>query len=199
MKVELCTWQTRPGGVPRTLEALRNAAPSRRGGGTLAGVWTTDSGELNQVVHLWSYEGPVQGVDADWPGECTDPLAAYKSAFMVPAPFSPSLQPKTLGAIYEFRFYTLPTEALPGLIRRWAPVIEWRASLSPLVGVWHTEGEAATCLLHVWAYRDANDWQRIRGEARRSGMWPPSTNGAPSTLISQRSILALPADFSPLA
>jgi hypothetical protein len=70
---------------------------------------------------------------------------------------------------------------------------------SPLVGVWYCEEEDVGNLVHVWAYRDANDWQSIRHAMLKTDFWPPKgRSGAQDLLLRQTSMIALPASFSPL-
>jgi NIPSNAP protein len=54
-------------------------------------------------------------------------------------------------------------------------------------------------VVHVWAYRDANDWQQIRKNVMSVGIWPPKTPlESYDALIRQTSTTAIPAPFSPI-
>jgi len=206
MVVEMCMWESKPGGMPRVLEAFEEAPGARTALSPLAGASTSDSGELNQLIHVWAYGSPEQRTrthaevarTGTWPPAVEGLIVASRSETLVAMPFSPPLQPQALGSIYEFRTYTLPTSAIPDLIERWSPVIEARARMSPLVGAWYTPEGPVSRMVHVWAYHDANDWQAIRAEAKSGGNWPPAPSALPGAMISQRSVLALPVSFSPL-
>jgi hypothetical protein len=205
--LELCTWQARVGGLDTAMQALQ-AAPRLLGDDDdgLAGAWTADAGPLNRLIHLWRYRGATERVQLHATAE-QGPLPSanasigFSSELLEPLPFSPPLRPRDLGGFYEFRIYTYPTSALPDLIERWSAVIEWRQTLSPLVGAWVTPAASAsglTRLVHCWAYRDANEWQEVRALARRSGRWPPPAAGKPTSILEQSSYVALPVSFSPL-
>ncbi len=93
----------------------------------------------------------------------------------LPAPFSPPLEPRELGGIYEIRVYTLAPGAIPGMLERWSEKIGERVKLSPLVGAWYSELGALNQWVHIWAYKDAAERQRIRAEAIARGIWPPGS------------------------
>ena len=59
--LELCTWQSRVGGLNAAIQALQ-AAPRLLGddGDGLAGAWTADAGPLNRLIHLWRYRGAAR-------------------------------------------------------------------------------------------------------------------------------------------
>jgi hypothetical protein len=49
--------------------------------------------------------------------------------------------------------------------------------------------------VHVWAYADAAERQRIRAEAVTRRLWPPDTT---EFMLKMENVLAVPAPFSPL-
>ena len=160
---------------------------------------------LNQVIHVWPYadlnerariraEAIARGV---WPPKTAEFVLDMQSEIFLPAPFSPPLEPRELGGLYEIRSYTLAAGEIPKQIERWKPAIAARTKLSPLVGAWYSELGALNKWVHIWAYKDAGERQRIRAEAVAQGIWPPK--GPPeTTLLRQESMLVVPAAFSPL-
>jgi len=114
-----------------------------------------------------------------------------------PAPFSPKLEPRSVGPVFEIRQYTLAAGAIPGMIERWAPKIEARAQLSTFVGAWYSEFGALNKWVHIWAYKDAAERQRVRADAVARGIWPPG-GAAPGTTVKQENMLVMPAAFSPI-
>ncbi len=204
--LELCTWQARVGGLDTAIQALQ-AAPRLQGddGDGLAAAWTADAGPLNRLIHLWGYRGAPQRAQlhataAQGPTPPIDVCIGFSSELLEPLPFSPPLRPRDLGSFHEFRIYTYPTSTIPDLVERWSLVIEWRKTLSPLVGAWITPaatGSSLTRLVHCWAYRDANEWQTVRALARRSGRWPPPAAGRPTAVLEQSSYVALPVSLRP--
>ena len=204
MIVEMRTYQLKAGTVPKFLEAFQAALPVREKHSKLAGFFVSEVGELNQVIHIWPYESFEARVAAraaalkepGWPPATREFTVEQKSEIFLPAPFSPKLEPRALGGIYEIRSYTLAPGAVPGMIDRWAAKIDERVKLSPLVAAWYSEIGGLNKWVHIWAYKDAAERQAIRAEAVARGIWPP---GSPEgTLMKMENMLVVPAAFSPL-
>jgi hypothetical protein len=102
-----------------------------------------------------------------------------------------------VGPLFEIRAYTLAPGAIPGMIERWAGKIDARAKLSPLVGAWYSEFGGLNKWVHIWAYRDAAERQRVRAEAVATGVWPPG-GAAAGLVLKQENKLVMPASFSPI-
>ena len=203
MILELRSYIVKPGAMPAVLDAFAEAVPHRVKVSPLGGFWQTEIGPLNQIMHLWPYEnaGERDRIRAEavksgkWPPKTQDHLMEMETKIIVPAPFSPKLEPRQLGQIYEFRTYTYAPGAMPGVIKAWSEKIEGRLKLSPLVFAGSTEVGPLNQWIHVWAYKDLNERMRIREEAVKSGIWPP---GARAGMLRQESKIALPVAFSPL-
>jgi hypothetical protein len=133
-----------------------------------------------------------------WPPNTREFVVEQQSDVYLPAPFSPALEPRQLGGLYEIRIYTFKPGGIPGVIDRWSSHIARRMELSPLVGAWYTELGGLNKWCHIWAYKDAGDRFRIREEARAKGIWPPPSGGGPNMIIRQENMLVVPAAFSPL-
>jgi len=72
-----------------------------------------------------------------------------------PALFSPKLEPRQLGGLYEIRIYTMRPGAIPEQIERWAGHIGERVKLSPLAFAGYSELGDLNLWMHIWAYKDA--------------------------------------------
>ncbi len=203
MIYEMRTYTCKPGKMPEAEERFAKALTNRVKLSPLGAFWHTEVGTLNQIIHVWPYEnaGERDRLRAEarnvegWPPGLSDLLLEQQTKILVPAPFSPPLEPRQLGNIYEIRTYITQPGAIPTMIERWAPLIEARAKLSPLVACWYTDMGPLNQWVHIWAYQDAAERQRIRAEAQRQGIWPPKTS---ELLLRQESVLAIPAPFSPL-
>ena len=57
-----------------------------------------------------------------------------KSEILIPAPFSPPLEEREVGPLFEIRSYTYQPGAIPAVIERWSEKIEARAKMLPIVG-----------------------------------------------------------------
>lgn len=206
MIVEMRTYTLRPGSVAEVEKRFGEALPARQAFSKLAAFWHTEVGPLNQIIHVWAYDSfeqrsQVRAAAAKaegWPPNIREFVVSQQSEAFVPAPFSPSLEPRTLGGIYEIRMYTLAPGAIPGMIERWSGRIAERTTLSPLVGAWYSEFGALNKWVHIWAYKDAAERQRVRAEAVARGIWPPPGGGAAGGVVKQENMLVVPAAFSPL-
>jgi len=203
MIVEIRTYQLKTRSVPEVLKRWADMLPGRIKLSPLAGFWHTDVGPLNRIIHIWPYanlaereriraEAVKLGV---WPPKTAEFIEHMESKIMLPAPFSPPLEPRQLGGIYEFRSYVFRPGQIPQVIERWSGAIGERTKLSPLVGAFYSEFGTLNQWVHIWAYRDAGERERIRAEAVKRGIWPPPGGEPPLT---QENLLAIPAPFSPL-
>jgi NIPSNAP protein len=204
MIVEMRTYQLKPRSLPEVEKRWAEALPARVKLSPIGGFWHTEVGPLNQIIHIWPYanlaereriraEAVRSGV---WPPKIAEFIERMESKILIPAPFSPPLEPRNLGGLYEFRSYIYKPGSIPQVIERWSEAIGERSRLSPLVGAWYSEFGPLNQWVHVWAYKDAGERERIRAEALERGIWPPKGGG--DVLVSQENLLAVPARFSPL-
>ncbi len=205
MIVEIRTYTLQPGTTAQFEERFGAALPVRAKVSPLAAFWHTEVGPLNQVIHVWPYEtmdertrlrGEATKLQG-WPPNVREFVVDQKSQIFIPAPFSPKLEPRQLGGIYEIRMYTLKPGAVPNQIERWAGAIGERVKLSPLAFAGHSELGDLNIWCHIWAYKDAADRFAIRDKARKEGIWPPR-GGQPGQTLIQQNMLVVPASFSPL-
>ena len=205
MIVEVRTDQLTPGTLAEAEKRFGAALPVREKHSKLAAFWHTEVGALNQIIHVWAYDSFEQRTavraaaakDEGWPPPIREFVVSQQSEVFVPAPFSPPLTPKTVGPVFEIRSYTIAPGAIPGVIERWAGKIEERVKLSPLVGAWYSEFGGLNKWVHIWAYKDAAERQRIRADAVARGLWPPGS-GATGAILKQENMLVAPASFSPI-
>jgi hypothetical protein len=202
MIVEMQTYQLKPK-TPKLVEQLfEKALPERNKLSKLAAFWHTEIGPLNQVILLWPYESlahreRIQAEAsrlANWPPKIQDHSVEEDSKILIPAPFSPPLEPRRMGGVYEIRSYTFRSGSIPQVIERWSKMMDERAKLSPVVGCWYTDLGPLHRWVHIWPYENAAERQRIRGEAVSRGIWPPDTS---EYLVHMQNVLAIPAPFSP--
>jgi NIPSNAP len=206
MIIEMRTYTLQPGTVASFEERFGQALAARQKVSPLAAFWHTEVGPLNRVIHVWPYEDMAARTrlreqatkTQGWPPNVREFVVEQQSDIYLPAPFSPALEPRQLGGLYEIRIYTFKPGGIPGVIERWSGHIARRMELSPLVGAWHTEVGGLNKWCHIWAYKDAADRFRIREEARAKGIWPPPSGGGPNMMIRQENMLVVPAAFSPL-
>jgi hypothetical protein len=205
MIVEMRTYTLQPGTTATFEERFGAALPARAKVSPLAAFWHSEVGPLNQVIHVWPYEtmdertrlrGEATKLQG-WPPNVREFVVEQKSQIFIPAPFSPKLEPRALGGIYEIRMYTLAPGAVPAQIERWAGQIGERVKLSPLAFAGHSELGDLNIWCHIWAYKDAAERFAVREKARKEGIWPPR-GGQPGQTLIQQNMLVVPAAFSPL-
>jgi len=203
MIIEMRTYRLKPGSVPEVEKRFGEALRDRVKVSPLGAFFHTEVGPLNRIIHCWPYEnlGERTRLRGDamklptWPPKIQEFLEEMESKIVIPAPFSPKLEERRLGNLYEIRTYTMLPGAAPTVIEKWAERIEGRTKLSPLAFCGHTEIGGLNQWIHVWAYKDAAERFRIRDEARATGAWPPATRGQ---FVKQENMFVIPAEFSPL-
>ena len=181
MIVEMRTYTLQPGTVGQFEERFGAALAVRAKLSPLAAFWHTEVGPLNRVIHVWPYKDfeertrvraesqKLQG----WPPNTREFVVEQQSEVFLPAPFSPKLEPRKLGGLYEIRLYTLKPGGIPGVIDRWSTAIAERVKLSPLAFAGHSEFGGLNRWCHIWAYKDAAERFAVREKARKEGIWPP--------------------------
>jgi hypothetical protein len=203
MIIEMRTYRLKPGSTPEVEKRFGEALRDRVKVSPLGAFFHTEVGPLNRIIHCWPYEnlgertrlrGEAMKLPG-WPPKIQEFLEEMESKIIIPAPFSPKLEERRLGNLYEIRTYTMLPGAAPTVIEKWAERIEGRTKLSPLAFCGHTELGGLNQWIHVWAYKDAAERFAIRDQARAAGAWPPATRGQ---FVTQENMFVVPAEFSPL-
>ena len=203
MIIEMRTYRLKPGSTPEVEKRFGEALRDRVKVSPLGAFFHTEVGPLNRIIHCWPYEnlgertrlrGEAMKLPS-WPPKVQEFLEEMESKIIIPAPFSPKLEERRLGNLYEIRTYTMLPGAAPTVVEKWAERIEGRTKLSPLAFCGHTELGGLNQWIHVWAYKDAAERFAIRDQARATGAWPPATRGQ---FVKQENMFVVPAEFSPL-
>jgi hypothetical protein len=203
MIVEFRTYRLKPGSVPEAEKRFGEGLANRTKVSPLGAFFHTEVGPLNRIIHVWPYEDFAQRAQVrsqkieGWPPNIREFVEEQQSEIFIPAPFSPKLEPRQLGGLYEIRMYTLAPGAIPAQIDRWSTQIGERVKLSPLAFAGHSELGGLNRWCHIWAYKDANHRAETRAKAVREGIWPPK-GGQPGQTLIQENMLVVPAAFSPL-
>ena len=198
------TYTLKPGTVPAFEARFAEALPHRLKFSPLGAFWHSEVGVLNQVIHVWPYEdlndreriSREARAGGGWPPKVHEFIVSQESKILAAAPFSPPLQERALGNVYEIRTYSYAHDSVPTVLERWAKVIDDRTKFSPLAACWYTTIGPLNQFIHVWPYKDAQERTRVRAEATaRLTNWPPETK---EFLIKQENALVVPSSFSPL-
>jgi hypothetical protein len=203
MILEYRTYILKPGTVPDFMERFAEGLTARQRFSPLGGIWHSDVGTLNQVVHVWPYEnfeareriGQEARKTGKWPPKTQEFILFQDSKILQAAPFSPPLEPRKLGDIYEIRIYTYQPGTMPTVLERFGKIIPERVKLSPLAGAWYSAIGSLNQYIHVWPYKDAGERERLRAESMKIPGWPPQTR---EFMLKQENSLMIPAACSPL-
>ena len=191
MIIEMRSYRLKPGSVAEVEKRFGEALRDRVKVSPLGAFFHTEVGPLNERTRLRGEAMKLPG----WPPKIQEYLEEMESKIIIPAPFSPKLEERRLGNLYEIRTYTMLPGAAPTVTEKWAERIEGRTKLSPLAFCGHTELGGLNQWIHVWAYKDAAERFAIRDQARATGAWPPATRGQ---FVKQENMFVVPAEFSPL-
>ncbi len=203
MIVEMRTYLLKPGTTPSFEERFAEGLSYRVKFSRLGALWHSEVGTLNQVIHVWPYKdfeervkiGEEARKTGHWPPKTHEFIITQETKILQPAPFSPPLEEKKLGNIYEIRTYTTMPGAMPTVLERWQKVIGERTKLSPLAACWYSAIGPLNQFIHVWPYKDMAERTRIRAESQNIQGWPPPTR---ELLLKQENAIVVPASFSPL-
>lgn len=205
MIIEMLQYRLKPRRIGLVEQLFAERIADRARISPLGGCWRVDVGTLNQMVQIWPYQDTATRDAANtaaaglgnWPPDIGRHLVACDSTLLVPAPFSPPIEARALGSVYEMRIYTYTEAAIPTVIERWQEKIEMRLKLSPLVGAWYSASGAERDWIHVWAYRDGLERDQVRKQALADKSWPPETHDE-NMMLRQHNMLLTPSSFSPL-
>lgn len=200
---EIRTYDLKPRSVPEFENRFGEKLPGRLAYSPLGGLWHTEAGPLNQVVHIWPYEDLKQRTDvrartvADgaWPPNTGEFIENMQSDIFIPAPFMTPLGERKIGPLYEMRIYTYAPGDMSKVIEAWGNRIEERVTYSPLAGAWYSDIGSLNKWVHMWAYESFEQRLKVRQETRDKGVWPPPGGVAP---LKQESKILFPAACSPM-
>jgi len=165
MIYELRTYTLMPGKQGEYLKLNHEVGRPLRGDkyGKLEGSWTTESGTLNQFVHLWSYpslderdrlRAELQKNDA-WSKEYVPrirPMLVAQENKILSAQLP--LKPPADGAhVYELRTYRAHVGKTGEWLGHFKAIMPVREKYSKNVGLWQTEIAQLNEVVHLWAYR----------------------------------------------
>jgi hypothetical protein len=210
MIYELRTYTVRPGTLGDMVKAASTLSREIRGDnfGKLEGYWSTEIGQLNQVMHLWSYSDLNERArlraelakNARWTGEYVAlirPFLARQEVRLLNA-IKPPVAPATTGNIYELRNYRARPLAAREWIAAFTAALPAREKYSKIVGLWQTETGQPNEVCHIWAYPSLNARAEARANASNDPVWKEFLGKGPSFLEEMHSTIMLPAPHSPL-
>jgi NIPSNAP protein len=206
MIYEIRTYTVRPGQVPEYLKRFSEGLETRSRYSPLYGMWHTEIGPLNQVVHIWAYESLQQRADVraaatkdgsgKWPPKTSELLVAQETDILTPiSGLQHHSGTQQLGGVYELRMYTYPAGATPAIADAFAAAYPRRHEVYPVGGIWTSDLGNLNRLYQLFPYRSWDHREEVRTRLREQKLWPPHTEMRPVTQLVRH---MLPAPFSPL-
>jgi len=210
MIYELRTYTLKPQKVADFLKLTRKVGfEIRVKHSKCVGYWTTEVGELNQVVHLWEYEDfahrsearAALAKDKDWRRdylpEARKCHILQESTVLIPSDVWP-VTPGSGNGIYELRYYRL----YPGKVAEWLGAfgkgLPARAKYSAPVGVWSSELGGLNMVYHMWGYPDLQARADTRKQAMADPVWSEVVKGLAPLMLEMNAKILIPTDFSPM-
>ena len=207
---ELRTYTLMPGKQAEYLKLNQEVGRPTRGDkyGKLEGSWTTESGTLNQFVHLWNYpslderdrlRAELQKNDA-WSKEYVPrirPMLVAQENKILSAQLP--LKPPADGPhVYELRSYRTHVGKAGEWLGLFKAIMPVREKYSKNVGLWQTEVAQLNEVVHMWAYRDLNHRVEVRGNVMKDPEWQGFLAKSAPLLAEMRSVALVPAPSSPM-
>ena len=173
MFLEMRTYVLKPGMTNNFVERFAEGLTARLQFSKLLGLWQSEVGGLNRVVHIWPYEsfedreriGQEARKTGKWPPKTQEFIITQENKIIQPAPFSPPLPEGKLGNVYEFRTYTYQPGTMPTVLERFGKVMAARTKVSPLVFAGHTLCRTAQS---IHSRLGVQRWRRTRPAPSRS-------------------------------
>ncbi len=210
MIYEMRTYSFRPTDLPAYLKLAEEVGRPIRGNdyGVNCGYWTSEIGQLNQVWHLWQYEGldarqesrKALSQNKDWTGKYVANIRPYVirqdiRLMHAHVDFTP---PEGEGNIYEYRYYRTETVGTAGeWIGHFKKGLPAREKYSKIVGLFHTEAPQPNEVSHLWAYPSLNARMEARAASSADPDWRAFLKVGGPYLREMHSVIMVPTNYSP--
>jgi hypothetical protein len=204
MIYEIATLSIKLGTAAKAVAGIGDYVKAPGAKGTLLGCWSTEIGDLNQLLLLRGFDDHAQLLrERERILHTTDPfgagdaIASLNFDSYAPFPFLPPVKPGKYGAVYEIRTYKLKHGGVPHTIAAWEAAVPARCELSPLsIAMYALDGPPR--FTHIWPFASLDVRAAVRADSVAKGIWPPK--GGPDWLTGEmHSTIGLPTAISPLA
>ncbi|WP_162595709.1 NIPSNAP family protein [Variovorax sp. PBL-E5] len=204
------TYSFHPGALPTYLHLAQVLGRPVRGNdfGICCGYWIAQTGRLDQVWHLWSYDSldertrlrAILMQNDRWTkeyGGAVLPLLQRQDIRLL-GPVRPMSAPET-GGLFELRLH----RARPGHAKPWLDEALSReeadtASSSRTVGLWTGISPQPNEVVQLLSFSSCDDWLRDRAAHQLPRAEGSSEQAQESKLVEVESILLKPTLFSPM-
>jgi hypothetical protein len=206
MIYEIRTYNAKPGQAAEYEKRFAEGLEIRSKYSQLYGLWHTEIGPLNQIVHIWAYDSLQQRADVraaafkdasgKWPPNTNDLLISQESDILLPIKgMHHHTGMQQLGQLYELRMYTYPSGATRQVAETFAAAYAKRHEVYPVGGIWTSDLGNLNRLYQLFPYKNWAHRDEVRAELREKNLWPPHSDAHPVVQLVRHMV---PAVFSPL-
>jgi NIPSNAP len=207
MIYEIRTYTLKPGKIGPWLKRWGEAYDVRAQYSKLGGMWSTDVGPLNQVIHIWPYESLQQRAEVRaamakdtsgrWPppGNADDILTQESDILDPVKNMQDWTGPRQLGEAYELRMYTYAPGDVGKVAAAFGDALPARDAIYPVAGIFTSQLGNLNRLYQLFGYKSWDHREEVRTEFRKQGVWPPHADARP---VSQLVRMLIPAAHSPM-
>lgn len=206
MIYEIRVYTLKPGMVAEYERRFAEAVDVRTKYSPMYGMWHTEIGPLNQIVHIWPYDNLQQRADCrsaalkdnsgKWPPQTNDLVVSQESDILTPIQgMHQHTGVQELGGVYELRMYTYPAGAVGKVAEAFAAAYSGRHDAYPVGGIWTSDLGHLNRLYQLFPYKNWDHREQVRSELRQKQLWPPHTEARPVEQLVRHMV---PAPFSPL-
>jgi len=203
---EIRTYTVKPGAVAEYEARFAEAYSVREKYSKMGGMWHTEIGPLNQVIHIWPYESLQQRADiraasakdpsGKWPPKTMDLLVSQEVDILDAVPNMPAWgEPQRWGDLYELRMYTYAPGDIGKVAAAFGEALAGRAAIYPVAGIFTSQQGNLNRLYQLFPYKSWDHREEVRAAFRKAGVWPPHADARP---VQQLVRFMEPAPFSPL-
>lgn len=206
MIYEIRVYTLKPGCVGEYERRFADSVDVRMKYSPMYGMWHTEIGPLNQMVHIWAYDSLQQRAEVRaaalkdtsgrWPPQTNDLLVSQESDIITPIRgMYHHTGVQELGSVYELRMYTYPAGAISKVAEAFAAAYAGRHTTYPVGGIWTSDLGNLNRLYQLFPYKNWDHREEVRTELRQKQLWPPHADAHPVTQLVRHMV---PAPFSPL-
>jgi hypothetical protein len=170
--------------------------------GKLLGCWQTENGPLGRLIVLRGFTHEIElahermrARSNTHPFGAGDHLTDLSMQSFAPFPFVPPVRTGQFGPVYELRDYHLRPGGLPATIAGWRQALPARHRIDPLTVVMYAL-DGPDRIVQIWPFHSLDERVAIRRDLYAKELWPPP--GGPEQILEATSVIAWPAEFSPL-
>jgi hypothetical protein len=173
----------------------------RRFGGTFKGAWTSEFGELNNLIVLWEFDSIAEQratveelmKSAEWVAHVRSlgTLLDGEEVLLL-KPFRPITHKPDGDRMFDFRIYDIQPFHADEYARYLTEVMPVRERHSMNFGIWTPVAGNVHRVVHLWPYDDPDQRLRVRAAVAAEPEWKEFVARVFPILVKQRSSLLRP-------